>query len=460
MAAGAGHQYMSHLGDAASSHGECVVCLERQALRLAVLCAPSGQRVCRHFVCWDCATQLPEPMLCPICRAHAARAALLPAPHRDPRTLFALVNTSASRYLSRRDLLDYCVAASGLPARAVREEVHRHWSSWDDDGDGAISYTEFAREVCPMLERFYLREVKALRRQSEPPPVPRDTEAARRWFDFFDEDGSGTLERGEVLRALRKTFRGMGSEELGQILAAICPTDELDFQSFRSGLYEYLQAYLPAALPGARSPRSGEAAAEAEAGASARHGRGPPPPGAGRSAEAAAYGAEHVAADDSAPPLTSPLPPTAHAAAAADMPAFARAQEALGAHKRSFEQLVDNINHGLYEGVREVLAVDAGVLSRKRAQLAQLQRRVDKHRDALRRLDDERDRIDLSELDSHPELREPLRQRRRVFCDVAGVLAERLERDKVLVEGVDELLRRAAEPVDLGGLMRRVQTDR
>jgi Ca2+-binding EF-hand superfamily protein len=36
---------------------------------------------------------------------------------------------------------------------------------------------------------------------------PDIQQSARAWFEFFDEDGNGTLNKGEVTRALIKTFR-------------------------------------------------------------------------------------------------------------------------------------------------------------------------------------------------------------------------------------------------------------
>ena len=47
--------------------------------------------------------------------------------------------------------------------------------------------------------------------------VPDITSNSSAWFEHFDEDGSGSLEKGELTRALIKTFRPGDSTDLAKI---------------------------------------------------------------------------------------------------------------------------------------------------------------------------------------------------------------------------------------------------
>lgn len=308
--------FLAGLGEAACEHGECVICLEPRPLTLAVLTDRSARRVCRHFLCLPCARAL-NVRACPVCRAEFVRPVELPSPHRDPRKLFQLLDSSGDGRLGADEVCDYCVAFVGADdPSTVRERIDALWSMWDVDGDGSVDYLEFVSGVCPMLEQMYdrVRRADRRRRQAEDTPsvfdepercapervcglparglarrpraarggwlarrgsraLRRAARLARRWFNAFDEDRSGHLDRGELMRALLKTVPGLEQEELASVLAAVWPlvdhdgSGHVDREEFMApgGLLELLRANLrPGSMP--THGRSGSARA------------GPPPP--------------------------------------------------------------------------------------------------------------------------------------------------------------------------------------
>jgi hypothetical protein len=51
-----------------------------------------------------------------------------------------------------------------------------------------------------------------------------------RWFHHWDQDGDSTLDVGEVLRALSKTFTRCSTSELHSVLSALWPIIDPDLR--------------------------------------------------------------------------------------------------------------------------------------------------------------------------------------------------------------------------------------
>lgn len=76
------------------------------------------------------------------------------------------------------------------------------WKTWDADGDSYIDENELLDPIKGLLA-YVKREFK----RSDEAAIPDIKTDKHAWFRFFDYDGSGTLEREEIVRALIKTFR-------------------------------------------------------------------------------------------------------------------------------------------------------------------------------------------------------------------------------------------------------------
>jgi Ca2+-binding EF-hand superfamily protein len=236
--------FQAALADAARTHGECTVCLEPRSLTLAVLCDVAERRVCRHFLCMACATQL-QTRLCPICRARFHAPIQLPSPHQDAARLFRLIDASGDARVSRDELTDYCAAFTGVSADVLNAAVGPRWAQWDTDADGLLDPDEFQARVLPVLAELHDHERDCA-------AIPSLFEAPDAWFAHWDEDKSGELDLGELLRALSKTFVALEPLELVGILEALWPLFDadgsatIDSNEFTAGggLLEMLQANL------------------------------------------------------------------------------------------------------------------------------------------------------------------------------------------------------------------------
>merc|ERR1712098_284946 len=91
------------------------------------------------------------------------------------------------------------------------------------DGDGTIDQSELIAMA---------RYIRARLPRSDDAPIPDVSNDKDGWFEYFDEDHSGTLEKGEVIRALIKTFRLSSDlskvEEMRQVVAAVWPMFDPD----------------------------------------------------------------------------------------------------------------------------------------------------------------------------------------------------------------------------------------
>lgn len=85
----------------------------------------------------------------------------------------------------------------------MEESLEKHWSKWDKDGSGFIEVNEML-EPRHGLVAYVRAHLPNRVSRGEPPNIQRDPKA---WFKFWDEDGNGTLEFEEVVRALIKSFK-------------------------------------------------------------------------------------------------------------------------------------------------------------------------------------------------------------------------------------------------------------
>lgn len=108
---------------------------------------------------------------------------------------------SSNGQLSLKEVIEGLKISVDLDWRRIESDSDRLFRRWDADNSGEISYTEFTEGLLPYLQRHYPSAYRA------PGVAPDITRQSREWFQYWDEDGSMSLERDEIARALIKTFR-------------------------------------------------------------------------------------------------------------------------------------------------------------------------------------------------------------------------------------------------------------
>eukprot|EP00240_Pyramimonas_obovata_P015132 CAMPEP_0118927102 /NCGR_PEP_ID=MMETSP1169-20130426/4653_1 /TAXON_ID=36882 /ORGANISM="Pyramimonas obovata, Strain CCMP722" /LENGTH=189 /DNA_ID=CAMNT_0006868797 /DNA_START=304 /DNA_END=874 /DNA_ORIENTATION=+ len=149
----------------------------------------------------------------------------LPPPSENPKKTFALLDSSGDGKLQIQEVVDYIAAITGAQTSEVEVELAASWSKWDTNNDRHVDFSEFRRGLLPSIVRMHQHLNGAPRRRSQGPNIFSDSEG---WFRHWDRDGSDSLDVGEVLRALSKTFRSCTREELKSVLSALWPMIDPD----------------------------------------------------------------------------------------------------------------------------------------------------------------------------------------------------------------------------------------
>jgi len=168
-----------------------------------------GKRVCRHLMHQKCACAMQRTGMrtCPECRGQYDQ--LVPLPRlttSNTREWFAAVDADGNGRLDRHEVLTVLKAQYRLDWRKLDLHMDQLWSRWDRAGMG-LSYEDmFAADGLvayiaggTVAHQFQIKRVP----RGAPPPLS-NTQA---WFRYWDEDNNGSLDMGEVQRALMKTFK-------------------------------------------------------------------------------------------------------------------------------------------------------------------------------------------------------------------------------------------------------------
>ena len=132
----------------------------------------------------------------------------LPDLLRDPRLWFQLCDTDLGGSLDKQEVLEGLLAVLPVERARLEKTINDNWSNWDTSGDGSIEQAEFIDPESG-LKAFVVKNYNIFRKSSstrERQPIPSLDVEPRKWFDYWDSNKSGTLERIEVTRAFIKTF--------------------------------------------------------------------------------------------------------------------------------------------------------------------------------------------------------------------------------------------------------------
>jgi Ca2+-binding EF-hand superfamily protein len=190
----------------AIDHAECTICYDEMASRkCAVLLSANRKRACRHFLHEDCGKNLFDNnrRTCPICRAPFAFVSAVPSFDENPKLWFECVDADGNGALSKVEVLEVLKALFALDNKALEKNVDTLWTRWDKDGSGEVDFQELCDKKTGLL--VYVRSHFARLKQAPPPRLGLSTR--EEWFQYFDEDGNGSLGKEEIVRALIKSFR-------------------------------------------------------------------------------------------------------------------------------------------------------------------------------------------------------------------------------------------------------------
>merc|ERR1711964_155760 len=196
---------------------------------------------------------------CPVCRTTFTGCTAIPDLFEYPERWFATIDYDGDKALSRQEITDVLKCYFEVDPKALEQHLEKNWHKWDADGNGTISPSEFRKYLLPFLQETH----KTLDDMKDYSGIPDWSKDPRAWFDFWDYDRSGELERPEVVRALAKTLKGkVTAEAICNILQALWGIFDpdadggIDRNEFvkAGGLLAMLRASIPSAQAGG-SPR-------------------------------------------------------------------------------------------------------------------------------------------------------------------------------------------------------------
>lgn len=192
---------------------ECPVCYFELYKFPAGVIRLHSRRCCGHYFHKDCAHYLLRAMkgsgrsaVCPLCGVSFSEVKLMPDLAKDPRDWFAVCDVDFGGELDAYEVVEALGCVLPVNRHKLEKNVKAHWHEWDPDGDGTITLQEFIQPVRGLKDWILANLNLLAAKKFEGGQVPSIDRNPREWFHYWDRDGSGTLEKDEVVRALIRTF--------------------------------------------------------------------------------------------------------------------------------------------------------------------------------------------------------------------------------------------------------------
>ncbi len=203
-------------GDIAQQFRECPLCFFKLHLFPVAVLRFQSKRACTHYLHSFCANMYKgnqetknERIGCPICLKRFTEVKTLPDLLQDPRLWFQLCDTDLTGSLDRDELMEGLVAVLPVERERLEKAVAEYWSFWDTSGDGYIGFQEFI-DAKSGLKSFLINNFNIFKLNNEADKlgdaIPPLDSKPREWFDYWDQNKNGTIDRVELSRALIKTF--------------------------------------------------------------------------------------------------------------------------------------------------------------------------------------------------------------------------------------------------------------
>jgi Ca2+-binding EF-hand superfamily protein len=235
-------QYATGEGGVAAEHAECPICFEPlHSAAVGVFVDDQKRRVSQHFYNLDAAQMHLRSgnRACPLTRMPISEVIRVPDVTSDPQGWFRVVDWDGNGRLSKKEVVEALKAQLPLDYRRIdaefddpRSAFNQHWRKWDRDGSGTIEPREVI-QIASVVRRHYRQtSSRRLIHDGGAGYLPDITKDKQGWYDYWDEDGNGTLQKEEVLRALVKTFNVAHdlarAESIRQTLGVVWPVFDDD----------------------------------------------------------------------------------------------------------------------------------------------------------------------------------------------------------------------------------------
>lgn len=194
---------------------ECPVCFFELYKFPQAIIKKHSKRVCCHYFHFECGLYLLKTLrksklgaTCPVCGLPFAEVSQMPDICQQPRDWFATVDADFSGELSQLEIVEGLGATLPVTRKKLAKVINNNWHLWDPDGDDSISMNEFVMPDLGLRD-WILAHFQAIatyaeeKRKHRPPQLDQ---SPIQWFAYWDADGSGTLDREELVRALIRTY--------------------------------------------------------------------------------------------------------------------------------------------------------------------------------------------------------------------------------------------------------------
>ena len=203
-------------GAMSEAFSECPVCFFELHLFPVAVLRYQSKRSCAHYLHAMCANAYRhrlearnQRVACPICYNRFTEVKTLPDLLTDPRLWFQLCDTDLTGSLDKKEVLDGLLAVLPVDRGRLENAINGSWDHWDTSGDASIELGEFIDPLSG-LKAFLVKNYNVFRKNanevSKSKEVPSLDSHPKEWFEYWDNNNSGTLERIELARALVKTF--------------------------------------------------------------------------------------------------------------------------------------------------------------------------------------------------------------------------------------------------------------
>lgn len=215
----------------ASNLYECPICFDAMCKqKVCGFARADGTRSCRHLFHTECVPRLAR---CPLCNTDFEETVEMPDPILHGVEWFRFIDVDNTESLTCAEIIEALKASLSMDWKKIEADVNRLFVSWDRTDNGRITLEEFIDPSGGLL-RYVTTHLTPPGAQ----PLPPDIRNKLEWFSFWDEDGSRSLDKSELCRAIVKTFRHMDNQHAPKEIAAMLDVVWPIFDSDGSGEIE------------------------------------------------------------------------------------------------------------------------------------------------------------------------------------------------------------------------------